>query len=365
MDTIIHDTNYLNSLQGKAKNDLITDILEMASIYLKGSQLMDLNKTLNKCFEGYEIFVDNKGLRDENYTETNQLILDNFLGTKKIEGASPRTLSYYRSTLIKLLEWADCPLADIETEKIREYLNYAQSLNNCSNSTLDNIRRVLSTFFNFCLDEGYIQINPMRRIKKIKSTKQVKKAFDDLELEAMREYLGNLPEQTEYLKLVKLRDRALFELLLSSGIRINECVNLNRNDIDLNQLTFKVLGKGNKERICYFSPKAKYHLQKLLTYTPSKKYNDMDTHALFINYKQKTRIGINGVERRFRQIGKKLGIECHPHKFRRTFATTLIRKEVPIEQVKEMMGHANMDTTMIYTVIDQEQIKINHNRYSG
>lgn len=364
MNTLIQ-SNTVNALQGKAKNDLINEILERASLYLKGSQLMDLNRILNDCFEGYEIFVDNQGLRDENYNETNRNILDTFIATKKIEGTSPRTQQYYFSTLIKLLDWADCPLPDMDTEKIREYLNYAQSLNNCSNSTLDNLRRVFSTFFVFCVDEGYIQINPMRRIKKIKSQKQVKKAFDDLEIEAMREYLASMPKNTPYRKLIKLRDRALFELLLSSGIRIAECVSLNKRDIDLNTSSFKVVGKGNKERICYFSPKAKYHLKKLLEFPVPKKYGAFDEPCLFINYKNRTRWGINGIERRLRQMGKELDIECHPHKFRRTFATNLIKKEVPIEQVKEMMGHANMDTTMIYTVLDQEQIKMNHNKYSG
>lgn len=364
MNTLVH-SNTINALQGEAKNNLINEILERASMYLKGSQLMDLNRILNDCFEGYEIFVDTHGLRDENYNETNRNILDAFIATKKIEGTSPRTRQYYFSVLLKLLDWADCPLPDMDTEKIREYLNYAQSLNNCSNTTLDNIRRVLSTFFVFCLDEGYIQINPMRRIKKIKSQKQVKKAFTDLEVEAMREYLSSMPKNTEYRKLMKLRDRALFELLLSSGIRIAECVSLNKSDIDLNTSSFKVVGKGNKERICYFSPKAKYHLKKLLEFKPHKKYAEFDEPALFINYKARARLPVTSIERRFREMGNQLNIECYPHKFRRTFATNLIKKEVPIEQVKEMMGHANMDTTMMYTVLDQEQIKMNHNKYSG
>lgn len=366
MNGIIANSNYITSIQGKAKNDLIEEIIEKASIYLRGTQLMNLNKTLNECFEGYEIFIDNSMDRDENYPETNKLILENFISTKKIEGASERTLRYYHSSIIKMLNWADTPLADITTEMIREYLNYAQSLNNCSNITLDNIRRVLSTFFNFCLDEGYIQINPMRRIKKIKSTKIVKKAYSDLELEALREHISELPAHTEQYKCIKLRDRALFELLLSSGIRVQECVNLNRNDLDLNNLSFKVLGKGNKERICYFSQTAKYHLVKLLEYQPQKKeYPLKSDDPLFISYKTGQRLGVNGVERRFRELGSEIGIVAHPHKFRRTFATNLIKKEVPIEQVKEMMGHSNMDTTMIYTVLDQDQIKMNHNRYSG
>lgn len=364
MNTLM-ETNTIDALQGKAKTDLINEILERANMYLKGSQLMDLNRILNECFAGYEIFIDNTISQDENYNETNKNILDSFISTKKIEGTSSRTRTYYFTTVIKLLEWADCPLADIDTDEIREYLNHAQSLHNCSNVTLDNVRRVLSTFFAYCLDEGYIRFNPMRRIKKIKSTKQVKKAFTDDEIEMMREYFSRMPRNTTYNKLLKLRDRAIFELLLSSGIRIAECVNLNKDDLDLNSKSFKVLGKGNKERICYFSSKAKYHLEKLLEFPVPKKYARYDNPALFISYRTGGRMGINAIERRFRGIGQDLNIKIHPHKFRRTFATNLIRKEVPIEQVKELMGHNNMDTTMIYTVLDQEQIKVNHNKYAG
>lgn len=353
------------NLQFKAKNDLITEILEQAQHYLKGSQLMELNRTLNECFDKYEIFVDNKLNADENFEETNKSILETFLNTKKIEGASPRTISYYKSTMVKLLEYINCPLADIETEQIREYLNYVQSINDCSNATLDNIRRVFSTFFNFCVDEGFIQLNPMRRIKKIKSDKKIKKAFTDLELEKLRDHLARMPEKTEYQKLLKLRDRALFELLLSSGIRIGECVQLNKNDLNMTTCSFKVFGKGAKERICYFSPKAKYYLEKLFDYKPKKKYAKHDNPALFLNYRTASRMGVNAIERRLREIGRETDIRVHPHKFRRTFATELIRKEVPIEQVKQMMGHTNIDTTMIYTVLDQEQIKMNHNRYAG
>ena len=358
-------SNTINTLQGKAKNDLIEQILERASMYLKGSQLMDLNRILNECLDGYEVFVDTIEVIDENYNETNKNILDTFISTKKVEGASPRTLHQYFTALIKLLKWADCPISDMDTEKMREYLDYAQKLNNCSNVTLDNIRRILSTFFVFCLDEGYIRVNPMRRIKKIKSTKQVKKAFTDLELERLREYISSLPSRTEYQKLLKLRDRALFELLLSSGIRVSECANLNKDDLDLTSKSFKVLGKGSKERMCYFSSKAKYHLEKLLNFKHSRKYGKKDHPALFVSYKNGSRLTVHAIERRLREIGKILDIDCHPHKFRRTFATTLIRKEVPIEQVKEMMGHANMDTTLIYTVLDQDQIKMNHNKYTG
>lgn len=362
---ILTQSDTIDAIQGKAKNELIEEILSRASNYLRGSQLMDLNRILNECFDGYEIFVDNGRVIDENYEDMNKNILDSFIQTKKVEGASQRTTYYYHSIILKLIEWADMPLPDITTEKIREYFSYYQSLNNCSNATLDNTRRVFSVFFTFCLDEGYIQRNPMRRIKKIKSQKQVKEAFTDIELEKMRDYLSNMPKKTRFQEILRIRNRAIFELLLSSGIRLSECVSLNKEDLNMENNSFRVLGKGNKERMCYFSAKAKYWLQQLLDYRLPKKYVHPDNPALFINYQTGARYEKNGLGRMIRDIGKSVGVKSHPHKFRRTFATTLIRKEVPIEQVKELMGHSNMDTTMIYTILDQEQIKMNHNRYSG
>ncbi|MBQ9024809.1 MAG: tyrosine-type recombinase/integrase [Methanobrevibacter sp.] len=357
-----HNTGVINELQMKAKMNLINDVLEKSSVYLKGTQLMELNKILNEILDGYEIFVDNKMEYNTNYIEDNQMILEHFVNTKKVEGASPRTIVYYETTIRKLIEWIDCPLADVEANLIREYLQYHQNRGKCSNTTLDNVRRVFSTFFTFCNDEGFIQRNPMRKVKKIKSTKKVKKAFTDFEIEEMREYLNKLPERTKLQKYLKLRDNAIFELLLSSGVRIKECVALNREDIDLDNRSFLVLGKGDKERLCYFSVKAAHKLKKLLDFNPPKQFRR--SNALFQG-KGGVRWGVNGVERRIREMGQDLGIHAHPHKFRRTFATNLIRKEVPIEQVREMMGHSNLDTTLIYTEIDQEQVKMNHNKYSN
>lgn len=363
--SVLSDHNTIDALQGKAKNDLIEEILSRASNYLRGSQLMDLNRILNDCFEGYEIFVD-KGLGiDENYAETNKNILDAFVSTKKVEGLSPRTIEYYFKTTIKFIEWIDMPLSDVTPDKVREYFSYYQGINNCTNTTLDNTRRVFSTFFAFCQDEGYIRTNPMRRVKKIKSQKQIKKPFEDIEIERMREYLSQMPSKTHYQKIKRIRDRALFELLLSSGIRISECTSLNKNDLDMEDNSFRIIGKGNKERVCYFSMTAKYWLQQLLNYELPEKYTYPDNQALFINYRLGCRLDKNSIERNIRNMGNYLGIVAYPHKFRRTFATNLIRKEVPIEQVRDLMGHTNIDTTMIYTVLDQAQIKMNHNRYSG
>ena len=361
--------NFANELQITAKRDLTNNILEDASKYLKGSQVMELNKTLNKHFEGYEIYVEQDVDLHKNYVEENKTIVELYLNNKKLEGLSPRTLDYYENVIKKFLKFADKPLSDVVSQDIRDYLGHVQSTGTCGNVTLDSLRRNLNTFFNTISNEGYIQSNPMAKIKKIKAPKKVKKPYSEIEIEKMRDALSKLPENTPLQQLTKIRDHAIFELLLSSGIRLRECGQLNKSDIDLQNRTFTVLGKGNKERTCYFSVKCQFYLSKLLNFEyrgNTLKY--ADSPALFTSKSSKNegyRWGLNGIERRFRELGQKCGVRAHPHKFRRTFATTLVNKGVPIEQIKELLGHANLDTTMIYAIVDQDQVKYNHNKYAG
>lgn len=372
--TLLNSTapfDFTNELQIKAKTELTNNILEEAAHYLKGSQVLELNKTLNKHFDHYEIFVDQGTNLHENYIEENKSIINIYLSNKKLEGLSQRTLTFYEDTITDFMKYVDKHLSDVTSQDVREYLSYKQQLNNCSNTSIDNFRRNLNTFFNTICNEGYVQYNPMAKIKKIKSVKKVKKPFTELEIEKMRNELNKLPEKTTNQKLFKYRDIALFELLLSSGIRLNECVQLNKKDIDLTNKTFTVLGKGNKERTCYFSVKCQFYLDKLINFEykgTTLKYKDCP--ALFVGKRtpfnsDDYRLSLNGVERRVRDWGRSCGVKAHPHKFRRTFATTLVRKGVPIEQIKELLGHANLDTTMIYAIVDESQIKYNHSKFAG
>ena len=362
------ELDYTTELQVKAKTQLTNDILEESSHYLKGSQVLELNKTLNKQFEHYEIFVEQNTNLHENYVEENKSIIEIYLSNKKLEGLSPRTLKYYGDVIYDFVEYVNKHLSDVTSQDVREYLSFKQQLNNCSGTSVDNLRRNLNTFFNTICNEGYVQYNPMAKIKKIKSTKKVKKPFSDFEIEKMRNELNNLPETTKTQQYFKLRDQALFELLLSSGIRLRECVQLNKNDMDLVSRSFIVLGKGNKERVCYFSVKAQFYLEKMLNFKHDKKTRKhSENPALFPSKINKNggRWGGNGIERRIRELGNRCGVKAHPHKFRRTFATNLVNKGVPIEQIKELLGHANIDTTMIYAIVDETQVKYNHNKYAG
>lgn len=278
---------------------------------------------------------------------SNSNYLAMFLNAKKIEGCSERTLVYYKTTVEKLLDEVDDPIRKVTTDDIRDYLANYQGLNGCSKTTIDNIRRNISSFFTWLEEEDYIIKSPMRRIHKIKTTKTVKEVISDEEIEKMRDKCKNL------------RDLAIIDLLYSTGIRIGELVRLNIDDIDFEERECIVFGKGDKERRVYFDAKTKIHL---MSYINSR----FDTNpALFVTLDAPyDRLQISGVEIRLRHLGRELGInKVHPHKFRRTMATRAIDKGMPIEQVQKLLGHSQIDTTMHYAIVNQTNVKVAHRKF--
>ena len=278
---------------------------------------------------------------------SNSNYLAMFLNAKKIEGCSERTLVYYRTTVEKLLDGITDPIRKVTTDDIRDYLANYQGLNDCSKTTIDNIRRNISSFFTWLEEEDHIIKSPMRRIHKIKTTKTVKEVISDEEIEKMRDKCKNL------------RDLAIIDLLYSTGIRIGELVRLNIDDIDFEERECIVFGKGDKERRVYFDAKTKMHL---MSYINSR----FDTNpALFVTLDAPyNRLQISGVEIRLRRLGRELGInKVHPHKFRRTMATRAIDKGMPIEQVQKLLGHSQIDTTMHYAIVNQTNVKVAHRKF--
>ena len=237
----------------------------------------------------------------------------------------------------------------IVTEDIRSYLTDYQARKQSSKVTIDNIRRILSSFFSWLEDEDYILKSPVRRIHKVKTGTSVKETYTDEALELMRD------------NCTELRDLAIIDMLASTGMRVGEMVLLNREDIDFNERECVVFGKGDKERIVYFDARTKIHLQNYLN---SRKD---DNPALFVSLqKPYNRLQISGIEVRLRQYGKRLGIaKVHPHKFRRTLATMAIDKGMPIEQLQQLLGHRRIDTTLQYAMVKQSNVKIAHRKYIG
>ena len=316
---------------------LVNILNEMAEV-LNISQMKKLQEVLIRHL------VEQK---QENNVISNEEYLRLFLEAKKIEGCSERTLNYYRMTIEHLLNHISIPIRRVTTEEMRTYLVKYQKINNCSKVTVDNVRRNISSFFSWLEEEDYILKSPMRRIHKIKTKTVVKGIISDEAIEKLRD------------QCTKIRDLAMIDLLYSTGIRVGELVNLNIEDINFEQRECIVYGKGDKERRVYFDAKAKIHLQEYLN-----SRNDRNP-ALFVTLDQPhERLKISGVEIRLRKMGRKLGLErVHPHKFRRTMATRAIDKGMPIEQVQKILGHSQIDTTMQYAIVNQNNVKISHQKF--
>lgn len=278
---------------------------------------------------------------------TNEDYKQMFLNAKKIEGCSERTLLYYGTTLNHFFSTVNEPVRRISTERIRGYLADYQKINNCSNATVDNIRRNISSFFTWMEEEDHILKSPMHRIHKIKTVKQVKEVITDEVIEKLRDSCRCT------------RDLAILDLLYSTGMRVGELVKLNIADVNFEERECIVFGKGDKERRVYFDAKAKLHLQDYL----NDRYDD--NPALFVTLDSPhTRLKISGVEIRLRELGRSINAgRIHPHKFRRTMATRAIDKGMPIEQVQRILGHSQIDTTMQYAIVNQNNVKSSHRKF--
>jgi integrase/recombinase XerD len=318
----------------------IVNVLNEMAEYLSIAQLKKLQEVILKTFAENE--ADKKHISNEEY-------LKMFLAAKQIEGCSERTIKYYRVTVNHMLTKISTEVRKITTEEIRIYLSEYQRSSNCSNVTIDNIRRNISSFFSWMEEEDYILKSPMRRIHKIKTKTVVKNTISDESIEKLRDNCKGI------------RDLAMIDLLYSTGIRVGELVNLNVDDIDLEGRECVVYGKGDKERRVYFDAKAKVHLKEYI-----ETRNDNNS-ALFVTLDAPhDRLKISGVEIRLRELGRSLSLDrIHPHKFRRTMATRAIDKGMPIEQVQKILGHSQIDTTMQYAMVNQNNVKTSHQKYIG
>lgn len=317
---------------------LILDITNSMSTLLSCAQLKRLQEVLQT-----------KLAKPEPPEVTNFDLLNLFLQAKEVEGRSPNTLNYYRATITHLLNSIDSPLCQFTAHELREYLSRYQSINDSSRVTIDNIRRILSSFFSWLEDEDYIVKSPVRRIHKVKTPTIVKETLNDEHLETLRDSCSNA------------RDLAIVDMLTSTGMRIGELTKLNISDINFLERECIVQGKGDKQRHVYFDARTKLHLGEYI-----KTRND-NNPALFVTLgAPNKRLKIGGVELRLRNLGKRLNLpRVHPHKFRRTLATNAIDKGMPIEQVQKLLGHARIDTTMHYALVNQNNVKFSHRKYLG
>lgn len=326
------------------KQELMAEIMQQMLPYLDNAQLKQLRRVMEQTLFHYEV----RGVGFEQQNNSGNLI-ETFLAAKRIEGCSEKTLKYYQATISMMASSIEKDIRHIMTEDLRIYLTEYQRKNKSSRVTIDNIRRILSSFFSWLEDEDYIIKSPARRIHKVKTASSIKETYSDEELEKMRD------------SCEELRDLAIIDMLASTGMRVGEMVLLNRDDINFPERECVVFGKGNKERIVYFDARAKLHLQE---------YLDSRTDcnpALFVTLRAPyERIQIGGIEHRLREMGRRLSIpKVHPHKFRRTLATMAIDKGMPIEQLQHLLGHQRIDTTLEYAMVKQSNVKAAHKKYIG
>jgi site-specific recombinase XerD len=330
------------------KNEIISEITRKMLPYLDNAQMERLQDVLVHCLWSVQI-QPNEENSEPQPTETNEDLLNMFISAKRVEGCSNKTLRYYETSLLRLFKEINTHVTHIRTDDLRNYLSDYQEKTDCSKSNIDNIRRIMSSFFTWLEDESYIIKSPVRRIHKIRSTQTVKETYTDESLETMRDQCGCI------------RDLAMIDMLASTGMRVGELVRLNIKDIDFENRECVVFGKGSKERPVYFDARTKIHLKNYLASRTD------DNPALFVSLlSPHKRLEISGVEVRLRKLGRRLGItKVHPHKFRRTLATRAIDKGMPIEQVQQLLGHAKIDTTMHYAMVSQNNVKISHRKYIG
>ena len=326
------------------KDNLIKDVIQEMLPYLNNAQNKKLQEMLQYVLVKYKVTKTQDKIK-----ETEQDFIKLFLSAKRIEGCSEKSLKYYQATIETMVNDLQKEVKHIVTDDIRRYLTEYQQKKNSSKVTIDNIRRILSSFFSWLEDEDYILKSPVRRIHKVKTGVNIKETYSDETLELMRDNCS------------EIRDLAIIDMLASTGMRVGEMVLLNRNDIDFIERECVVFGKGSKERIVYFDARTKIHLQNYLESRTD------DNPALFVSLKLPyKRLQIGGIETRLREFGKKLGLsKVHPHKFRRTLATMAIDKGMPIEQLQQLLGHRKIDTTLQYAMVKQSNVKIAHRKYIG
>lgn len=324
------------------KEEFLSKLLDVMKPFIWKKDVKSVKDTITKCFEGVEV----RQIDDGNPI-TNEDALKLFVDAKRIEGCSERSIGYYNTTLKALFKSITKNYLVIETEDLRKYLSDYSQNSKASKITVDNVRRVISTFFSWLESENYIMKSPTRRIHKIKVGKVVKETYSDEMIELIRQNVSSH------------RDLTIIDFLISTGVRVGELVKLNITDLNLEAKECVVVGKGNKQRKVYFDARTKIEIQQYLS-----SRND-DSKALFVSLsKPFNRLQISGVETVLKKIGKKVGLgRVHPHKFRRTLATKAIDKGMPIEQVQKMLGHAKIDTTLEYAMVDENNVKNSHKKY--
>lgn len=278
-----------------------------------------------------------------------------FFVAKKVEGLSHKSLSYYRSQIDKMAEFVQKPFDKITTDDIRFYLAAKQTRDGISETTTENIRHILNSFFSWMTAEGYCPKNPVYPIKPIKRKKIVHHAFTDTELEKIRDHCKTIKNP-----LSRNRALAIVETFLSTGCRVGELTGLKISDVNFQSRTAVVFGKGKKERRVYFNERAMLRISEYL----NSRGDDGGEWLFVTDEKCRKHLSSGGVRTMLKEIGKAAGVsKVHPHKFRRTAATIALRRGMKLTDIQRMLGHANLETTKIYLDMDDSDLEAQHRKF--
>ena len=327
------------------KDEIVMRVIQEMTPILNRDQLDSLKETIRAVLCGYDVQRRETAVRcvDQNGPD----YLRTYLETIRQNGKSEGTIDQYRLHIGRMLAYIGKDVQQIEDDDLIDYLHRYKQIRQVSGRYLNNMRLVFNSFFRWLQRRKVILRNPVDGLEPIKYRQTVKKPLSPEELEKV----GCAREQE--------RDLAIVEFLYSSAVRVSELTRLNREDIRWKSDDVMVLGKGNKEREVYLNARAHLHLRQ---YLDSRTDNNP---ALFVTARAPhERLTRAGVEYIITELGRAAGVEnVHPHRFRRTAATDLLRMGMPIEQVQELLGHVKIETTRIYCTVTREQVRASHRRY--
>lgn len=318
---------FLNSLESRLSSILLAS---------------DLPKVLSTVSDQLESFAVEQ---TSSCAGENDDLLDAYVSAMQIQGRSEKTIERYRYLISKLMSAVCVKTRSVTVYHLRKYLA-DEKKRGISDRTLEGIRQVFSAYFNWLQREGLISQNPAANLGAIKYQQKIKDTYSEVDIEKLK-FLSKT-----------IRDRAIVLFLRSTGCRISEMTQLDRDNVNIDALECVVLGKGNKERTVYLSSVAGMALREYLNTRKD------DNPALFIG-KRCERLTPHGVRYMLSQLEQMTGVQhVHPHKFRRTLATNLIRHGMPIQEVATILGHNKLDTTMQYIVLNKEDVKNSYQKYA-
>lgn len=327
---------------------ILENVVNEMSPHLTQEQLEHLSNVLYVNFHGVEVqeqCTDLVATGDDG----DEAKIRMFMASKKAVNRQNNTLKQYSREIYNMLNFLGKRLEDITGMDLRYYYGIMRERRGIKMSTMQTRLHYLSSFWDFLITEELVHNNPVKKVGLLKLEKTIKRPYSAEELEALR------------VNSLSLRDRALVEFLYSTGVRVSELVALNVGDVEMGKQELIVYGKGSKERKTYLTDGAKFYLRRYLRERGAKA-----NEPLFVTSDNPhNRLTVAGIQYTLRQLGDRAGVKgVHPHRFRRTIATDLLNRGMPIEQVKDFLGHEKLDTTMIYCTVKTENVQASHRKFA-